>query len=323
MYIPFYYGVIILKKVVIGFFVLIMTITTTFMLLGKKTDESLSGSTEEKFEINLIKSMEETKKEKIKIEELLTKIPQEVNDEGYGQIALSFSPDDRVLTVQATDQEFVKRHKTDVETLISTIAKELEFQNFDVNFITLDSYGVISQHDNKLNELLNEVLNMTSDLLKEQGYGPISISINPKKEIMIEGTNEDLVNKNEMEKLIANIIFSKTNMDFTVTIKEKSKSQIREQEWLAVFSAITEETQKEFEEYKGFAYSFHPEPLQIIIKTNMIKPKWFWKSDKKVKQIANYVDKIIELKRKELSIEEIPYQIIITNKNNKKIHYNK
>lgn len=87
-----------------------------------------------------------------------------------------------------------------------------------------------------------------------------------------------------------------------------------------MFSSINEETKKEFKEYRGFAYSFHPEPLQIIIKTNLEKPKWYWNSNQKVLEITTYVDKIIELKTEELSIEEIPYEIIIRDKNDKKIN---
>ncbi|MFS0875256.1 hypothetical protein [Solibacillus isronensis] len=59
--------------------------------------------------------------------------------------------------------------------------------------------------------------------------------------------------------------------------------------------------------------------MQIIIKTNIDSPKWFGNSDKKVDQITEYIDKIIELKREELSIEEIPYEIIIWDKNDKEV----
>ena len=113
---------------------------------------------------------------------------------------------------------------------------------------------------------------------------------------------------------------NKTNLDFTIKFQKKSESAIRDQQWQPIFEAVREETNKKYEEYRGFAYSFHPEPLQIIIKTDLNTPKWFSHSNKKVKQITEYVDKIIELKRDELSIEEIPYKIIIRDKNDNNIN---
>ncbi|MGN7478612.1 hypothetical protein ACTHOQ_12220 [Solibacillus silvestris] len=108
-------------------------------------------------------------------------------------------------------------------------------------------------------------------------------------------------------------------MIIRLRFEKKSESAIRDQQWQPILSAISEETNKRFEEYRGFAYSFHPEPLQIIIKTNIDSPKWFGNPDKKINQIAEYVDIIIKLKREELSIEEIPYEIIITDKNDKEV----
>ena len=45
-----------------------------------------------------------------------------------------------------------------------------------------------------------------------------------------------------------------------------------------------------------------------------------WNSDKKVKEIEKYVQEIIKLKRQELLIEEIPYEIIVRGEKNKKLN---
>lgn len=186
-----------------------------------------------------------------------------------------------------------------------------------MDYIVLDGYELSEEHGK-----LNEVLKITLDLLKANGYDKTnySLTIDPSKGIIIEVINGELINKNEIEKLIASSVYSNTNMNLKVLIKEKSKSKIKDQEWQPVFSAIRDETKKQFKEYRGFAYSFHPEPLQIIIKTDLEKPKGFWQYNKKVKQLMYYVDKIIELKKEELSIEEIPYEVIIRDKNNKKLN---
>lgn len=304
-----------MKKIIISF-IFTATIVTAIVIVTN-LDKSRSANSEEELEMALVKSMEETKKENEKINEVLRKISQEFNKNGFDQIGFDFSPDNRVFTIQAKDKDFIDKNKSIIENIILNIAKEADYKNFKVEYIALDGYE-LSEEDGKL----NEVLKITLDLLKANGYDKTnySLTIDPSKGIIIEVTNGELINKNEIEKLIASSVYSHTNMNFKVFIKEKSKSKIKDQEWQPVFSAIRDETKKQFEDYRGFAYSFHPEPLQIIIKTDLVKPKGFWKSSKKVKQITMYVNKIIELKREELSFEEIPYEIIIWDKNNKEMN---
>ncbi|QBP43098.1 hypothetical protein E2636_13225 [Paenisporosarcina antarctica] len=149
------------------------------------------------------------------------------------------------------------------------------------------------------------------------------MGIDPTKsliEIRIEGTKEYYnAVKGEISKLVADAISSKTTIYFDVKVNRKSENDSRDEKWHPIFTSIREETDKKFEEYKGFAYSFHPEPLQIIIKTDLNKSKW-WNSNKKVNEIEKYVQEIIKLKREELVIEEIPYEIIIRGKKNKKLN---
>ncbi|WDV07135.1 hypothetical protein [Lysinibacillus irui] len=309
-----------MKKTIISF-IFIATIVTA-IVITTNLDKSKSADSEEKLEIALVKSMEETRKVNEKRNEILRKISQEFNKKGFDQIGFGFSDDDRVLTIQAIDKDFIEKNKSSIENIVLNIAKETDFKNFKVDYIVLDGYE-LNEEDEKLNESLNEVLKITLDLLKANGYDKTnySLTLDPNKGIIIEVTNGELIDKNEIEKLIANSVYSNTNMNLKVVIKEKNKSKIKDQEWQPVFSAIRDETKKEFKEYRGFAYSFHPDPLQIIIKTDLEKPKGFWKSNNnKVKQITMYVDKIIELKREELSIEEIPYEIIIRDKNDKKMN---
>lgn len=313
----------VLKKVLIGLVVLLLIIMASFMLLEKISNKSASLNTEE-IEKTLLISMEETKTEKKKIEQFLTKSSEELNDNGY-QVGLSFSPEERNLTVQVQDKAFLEANKVNIEKIIHNTAKKMGFQDFKVDILTLDSYPTLSEEDDQLRKSMIKVFEEISALLKEKGYHSNSISTNPNNEIIIEiqGMKEDLEKSKEfeeLEKIIVQTILSKTNLDFTVKLRKKSESAIRDQEWQPIFDAIIEETNKKFEEYRGFAYSFHPEPLQIIIKTNIDSSKWFRNSNKKINQITEYVDKIIELKREEFLIEEIPYEIIIRDKNEKEVN---
>jgi len=306
-----------LRRVIAWFIVLIITITASFILLGNNSNKLAFVNTEDKIENAITKSMSETDNEKKKIEELLTKTSQELEDRGYAEIGLSFSFGERILTVQGQNQEFLENSKLEIEKIIFNRSKEIKLEDFEVNYISADRYITLSEEDEKLQESTLKVSELISELFKEKGYHySYSISTHPNKDILIviEGTEEDLEKKDELEKLIANAIFSQTNLEFEVELRKKSESEIRDQEWQPVFDTIRVETEKEFTEYRGFGYSFHPKPLQIIIKTNIEKP------NKKVRQIKKYVDKIIELKRDELLMEEIPYKIIIRDIKDKNLN---
>ncbi|MDM5333864.1 hypothetical protein QUF56_11555 [Ureibacillus composti] len=308
-----------MKKGLIGYILLILMITGTVMFVNNY-DGTNDGQSEEDLEAALLKSMEETKKEKKKVEEFLTKGSIELQNNGLKQVGLGFSPDDRQVDIQVPDEKFLKDNRSNIENIILKVAKESELQDFKVDYRVLEQYVQLSKEDLELNESISKETLKISDILRAKGFKNYSISFQPQKEIIIEGTEADLVKKEALEKHIADTIYIKTKQNFTVNIQKKSENQIRDQEWQPIFTSIMDETKKEFGEYRGFAYSFHPEPLQIIIKTDLEKPKWFWNSNKQAKQITNYVEKIIELKREELSIKEIPYEIIIRDKNNKKMN---
>ncbi|KPL57726.1 hypothetical protein AM506_20740 [Rossellomorea vietnamensis] len=84
-----------------------------------------------------------------------------------------------------------------------------------------------------------------------------------------------------------------------------------ESDWYPIFDSIMNETNKNFTEVRGFAYSFHPQPLQIIIKTSLKKGK---EGKEKVAVIEEYAQSVTEIKRIEMGLEKIPYTIIIRDK---------
>lgn len=276
-------------------------------------------------ETTLAESMTETKMEHRKMESLLTKVQQTLEQKDYKEIGLS-SFDNRLLTVQVKDQKFLDQNEKKIRTLIKDIAKEEKLDALNIEFEVFDMHSAMSEEDKKLNELINEVSKITSESLNEKGYSLIGMMIdaktpNPYIEIIIDGTKEyyDEV-KDEIQKLVTNTVFSNTNIQFEVRLKRKTENEKIDEQWQPIFSVIREETDKKFKEYRGFAYSFHPEPLQIIIKTDLRQSKWAWNSSKKIKQIEQYIHEIIELKREELLVDELPYEIIIRSKDNKQLN---
>ncbi|WP_199794641.1 hypothetical protein [Lentibacillus sp. Marseille-P4043] len=309
-----------MKKTLIGIALIIIIFGAT-LVFANNSGESENAKSDQQIESELVKSMKETKKEKDKLEQLFTRSSKELMDKGYGEVGLSYSNEDRILTTQVKGKGFLESNKSQIENIISNIAKEVGFNDFDIKFRIVDRNISQKKEDKKLMESIHNISNIVSDVLKNEGYNnhSYSISVKPKKEIIIEGTNNNFVDNAELEKLISNAILTEENMKFTVQLTKKSEREIRDQEWHPVFTAIREEINKKFKEYRGFAFSFHPQPLQIIIKTK-INNSWFGNSDEKVKEIEKYVDKIIELKLEELSIEKVPYEINIRDENNEKIN---
>ena len=125
--------------------------------------------------------------------------------------------------------------------------------------------------------------------------------------------------KQKVQKLVSDTVYSKTDIVFNVTVRTKTAAERLDNKWQPILSAIRAETDKKFEEYRGFAYSFSPAPLQIIIKTDLKNSKGSSNLEK-VEQIKKYVDEIIELKREELSIEELPYKITVRSKDNEDLN---
>lgn len=288
------------------------------MIISVNWSKAKSANSEDKLKTELAKRMDDTKKENKKVFELLTEISKGLGDKGFSQLGLSYSPEKREFTVQVKDEHSIEKSKKSIENFIVHTAKKNDFKNYKVNFLSLD-HDELSEEDVKSRESMSEIAHLTSKLLEENGYNRTHYSMTDK-EILIEIVDGNLINREEIEELIENAIFSKTSRRFTVTIKEENKNQILDQQWQPIFSAIIDETRKEFKEYRGFAYSFHPKPLQIIIKTNLDNRKWFGNSDRAINQIENYIEKIITLKRAELAIEEIPYEIIIRDKDDKQVN---
>ncbi|OEH92468.1 hypothetical protein [Bacillus solimangrovi] len=309
-----------MKKVVIGIVLIVFIFGSALAFLSNSDGLNIAKS-DKQIESEIVKSMEETKNENENIEKLFTRSLKELKDKGFEEIGLSYSHEERILFAQVNDTDTLEDNKGEIKEILVRIAKEVGINGFNIKFGIVDKDNTRNQEDKKLIESMHKVSNVVSDVLKDNNYSNLSysISINPNDEIIVIRTDVDFGGNGELEKLISNSILSKTNMNYKVEIKKRSDSELREQEWQPIFAAIRDETSKKFNEYRGFAHSFHPQPLQIIIKTK-INDSWFTNSEIKVKEIENYVDKIIELKIEALSIKEIPYEIIIREKNNKKIN---
>ncbi len=182
-----------------------------------------------------------------------------------------------------------------------------------------------SDTDQNLIELGEAASSITSETLQMEGIGHSMIMIdptdsNPRIEIILQDEKElRSVDREEVQERIEDTVYSKTNVSFNVLIRSKSEKELRDEKWGPIFRAIYEKTEEEFVEYRGFAYSFSPEPLQIIIKTHLQDNK-STSNLEKIEQIEEYVDEIIKQKIKELSVKELPFKIIVRSKDNEDLN---
>ena len=108
-------------------------------------------------EKTLTESMEETEKEHQKIEKLLTKVSQELEKNGYGEFPLRYTSEKRLLTIQVKDEKIADSYGKEIKELIHDVAKEIKYEEVNVQFETLDINRQVNKEDKKLIELLHEV----------------------------------------------------------------------------------------------------------------------------------------------------------------------
>lgn len=123
---------------------------------------------------------------------------------------------------------------------------------------------------------------------------------------------------NNYLKLVHDTIYSKKYLAYKVKVTRRSELEIRDMKWHPIFRSIMQETDKQFHEVTGFASSFHPKPLEIIIKTSL--PGKESSSKRSAEKIEEYVKQVIQIRRKELSVKKIPYEVIVRSKENTKLN---
>ena len=119
-------------------------------------------------------------------------------------------------------------------------------------------------HINKIIEMASSTI---SAILESEGIGRNMQVIDPTGDnpyieiVRVDGKELPSVENERVQQRIKDEVHSKTEVDFNVTLRSQTKGEIRDSQWSPIFNAVIEETEKNFKEYRGFAYSFSPEPL--------------------------------------------------------------
>ncbi|MFF5994709.1 hypothetical protein AAGS61_08095 [Lysinibacillus sp. KU-BSD001] len=160
-----------------------------------------------------------------------------------------------------------------------------------------------------------------SEVLNREDFGRLVMLMDPQSpqpylEIILADLDEISIEKiHQLQQLVAEAVYAQTNKDFSITIRTKSDEERLDEEWQPIFTIIGNETEKNFEAYRGFAYSFSPAPLEIIIKTHLSHS-----AQQQAKEIKAFVAALIEQHRQVLSVEDIPYEIIIRDEDHQPFH---
>lgn len=182
-----------------------------------------------------------------------------------------------------------------------------------------------SSEETQVNQIIDLASSAIFAILESEGIGRNMMVIDPTVDnpyieiIRVDGKELSSAETARVEKLIKDTVFTKTDVAFNVTLRPQTKEEIRDSQWSPIFQAVIDETEKKFKEYRGFAYSFSPEPLQIIIKTDLRDNK-STSNREKIEAIEQYANQIIERKIEELTVEKIAYKIIIRNNDNEEIN---
>ena len=275
------------------------------------------------------KSMKETEERKQEIEQLNIELNQKLKDNGY-YAGISISGKDfpfGQLNVNITvrDKKYKKENEKQIKILTEEVLNHYKLDNIVINIEgQSDEFAERSEEDKKLEEQFDKIFSIAEKTLAKKHYRIATMSIDTglsQPNIIIEiADNKKLYGKvkKNLEKRIHDQIYTEFNIDYNITINEKTKEKMREDKWHPIFISIAEEVNKQFDEVKGFAHSFHPDPLQIIIKTSI--PKGQQEAEALIKKIEAYVHEIIKIKKEELSLEREPYQIIIRSKEQEKLN---
>ncbi|MFC4559534.1 hypothetical protein ACFO3D_15145 [Virgibacillus kekensis] len=277
----------------------------------------------DKLKDEIKRSMQETEKRKEALSNFHEEIHKKFDAAGY-DASLSFSNDPLFyqekleVIVHIKDSNLMKQREK-IDAIVKEAAKTHKLGKVEVR-IEKAQKNYESEQDKKLRKLHNKIFTVTKDILKEKGLeaSGMIISSTPNQNIRIEIRQHDKsINISKLEELIHDEIYAATEEDIKVEVREHIESAEKEIAWMPILQAVHQEMRKHFDEVSGFAHSFHPAPLQIIIKTTLADNR---KTRKTAARMEEYVHTIIDVKREELNTKKEPYTVIIRDKKHNKLN---
>ncbi|MRH41368.1 hypothetical protein GH741_01615 [Aquibacillus halophilus] len=298
------------------------------VLLCVVSTATLSGETKAISEESTVREdLKDLEREQDQIDKLLKAINDMYEEEGSDKPEFSYDERNKRIIIHFSNDEVNDQYQKELTEEISSLAKDIGLEHLDIKWQKeKKDLPEPSKKEKERIEISSKIMNQITDSLREEGYDVDSLSL--KQHVvyirMDESVENFKKNKDKIKAVAEDSIASITKEIFEVNVTRKSAEEKLEQQWSPIFHVVSNLAERKFAEYRGFAYSFHPAPLQIIIKTNIEKPSWFekWvsKTDERVVEIENYVEEIIAVKKEQLQVTDIPYEIIIRGKDEQKLN---
>ncbi|WP_100011259.1 DUF4179 domain-containing protein [Lentibacillus sediminis] len=274
----------------------------------------------------ILQSMEQTEDREEKLNNFYSEAHETLTNNYQDVVDVSmswyFSSEPPEIIVRMIDNTSKQEFGDEIEQAIRDFAQSYNIDEVKIKVEVQDKQiAEISKEEQERMELTDQLFNITRKVLQDKGYRYSSLGIdgrNPIINIEIVGTQQHYNNvKDDIEKQVHDAIKSQKGLEYEVEVTRLTEAEIRTQNWQPIFASVMEETHKKFNEVTGFAFSFHPKPLQIILKTSLSDGE---QDEKVAEEIAKYANQVVEIKRDELSVDKIPYKIIIRDKEQESLY---
>ncbi len=248
---------------------------------------------------------------------------RELEEQGYHITGLGRNASHISVSIGGSEQYYQDVRK-EVEEFIANILEEKEYDRYKIEVkreIDRVPDTTISERDQAISNALTESYN---HLIKSQfnvlSHGYSYPSPNSDKVII----NLDIPNTEkrveEIKKTINESLKAKNIDYYPIKINKIDLAQReKEDKWHKIFPVINEGlTAKKEYKVTGFAYSFHPAPLQIIIKTSINTSDK--DADEKVNTIEETINEFLSSEEIQSKIGGEQYKIIIRGKDKQRIN---
>ncbi|WP_102275316.1 DUF4030 domain-containing protein [Cytobacillus massiliigabonensis] len=248
---------------------------------------------------------------------------RELEEKGYHISGIGGNTRNMYITIDGSEQYF-QDVREEVEEIAKNILKEKEYDGYKIEVekqVDRVPDTSISERDQAISEALEESYNDLNELhFNVLSHGYSYTAPNSDKVIV----NIDIPNTEkrieEIKQVVNDRLKTKNIDSFTIKINKINLSQKeKEAKWNEIFPVIIEGlTAKKEYKVTGFAYSFHPAPLQIIIKTSINASDK--DADERVRIIEETINEFLKSEEIQSKIGGDPYKIIIRGKDKQKIN---
>lgn len=247
---------------------------------------------------------------------------RELEEKGYRISGLGGNARQIFISIEGSEAYF-HDVRDEVEEIAANILKAKEYDGYKIKVERqIDQVPEpISARDQAISNALEESYNHLLELkFKVLSHGYSYPAPNSDKVIVHIDIPDTEKRIKEIKETINESLREKKIDSYSIKINKIDLSQReKEAKWNEIFPAIIEGlTAKKEYKVTGFAYSFHPAPLQIIIKTSINHTDK--DADEKVRIIEDTIYEFLNSEEIQEKIAGEPYTIIIRGKDKKRIN---